>query len=53
VGLLEQRVFRDRPTAEVAAELGKSENAVYIAVHRVLQYVRAECRRREEELGRG
>lgn len=49
----EQRVLRDRPTTEVAAELGKSENAVYIAVHRVLQYVRTECRRREEDLGRG
>jgi RNA polymerase sigma-70 factor, ECF subfamily len=31
-----------RPAAEVAAELGISENAVYIAKHRVLRRLRAE-----------
>ena len=32
-----------RPAAEVAAELGISENAVFIRKHRVIQRLKQEC----------
>jgi RNA polymerase sigma-70 factor (ECF subfamily) len=37
-----ETVVRDRPAAEVARELGMSENAVYIARCRVLRHLRQE-----------
>ena len=37
-------VVHDRPAAEVAAELGISVNAVYLAKSRVLQHLRRELR---------
>lgn len=37
-------VVNDRPAAEVAAELGLSVNAVYLAKSRVLRYLRHELR---------
>ncbi len=37
-------VVNDRPAAEVAAELGISENAVYLAKSRVLRHLRHELR---------
>lgn len=49
----EQRVLLNRPAEEVARELGKNANAVYIAACRVLKFVRERCREREEELGSG
>ena len=37
-------VVADRPAADVAAELGMTENAVYLAKSRVLRYLRHELR---------
>jgi RNA polymerase sigma-70 factor (ECF subfamily) len=37
-----EHAFRQRPAAEVAAELGISENAVYIAKLRVVRRLRQE-----------
>jgi RNA polymerase sigma-70 factor (ECF subfamily) len=37
-----EHVFEGRPVAEVAAELGLTENAVYVAKFRVLRHLRQE-----------
>jgi RNA polymerase sigma-70 factor (ECF subfamily) len=47
----EQRVLRDRPAAEIAAELGTTANVVFVSASRVLKAVRAECAAIAEELG--
>jgi RNA polymerase sigma-70 factor (ECF subfamily) len=47
----EQRVLRDRPAAEIAAELGTTANVVFVYASRVLKAVRAECAVVAEELG--
>ena len=40
VQAFEQTAIRNRPASEVAAELGMSRNAVFLAKHRVLKRVR-------------
>jgi RNA polymerase sigma-70 factor (ECF subfamily) len=47
----EQHVLRGRPSAEVAAELGLTANAVYVNASRVLDKVRTQCADYMEELG--
>jgi len=46
----EQRLLRDRPGAEVAAELGLEPNAVFVNSCRVLKRVRAVCQEFDEDL---
>jgi RNA polymerase sigma-70 factor (ECF subfamily) len=47
----EGRVVHRRPAAELAAELGITENCVYVYASRVLQEVRRCCAELEGELG--
>jgi RNA polymerase sigma factor (sigma-70 family) len=47
----EQRLLRDRPSADIAAELGITANAVFVYASRVLKAVRRECVALTEELG--
>jgi RNA polymerase sigma-70 factor (ECF subfamily) len=47
----EQHLLRGRRSADVAAELSLTANAVYVNAHRVFVKVREQCREYEEELG--
>jgi RNA polymerase sigma-70 factor (ECF subfamily) len=44
------RILEGRPAAEIAAELGVSENAVYVNASRVLSRVREQCAEFSESL---
>ncbi len=46
----EQRLLRDRPGAEIAAELGLEPSAVFVNACRVLKQVRAVCQEFDEDL---
>jgi RNA polymerase sigma factor (sigma-70 family) len=46
----EQRLLRDRPGAEIAAELGITDKAVFVYASRVLKSVRTQCTAVGEEL---
>jgi RNA polymerase sigma-70 factor (ECF subfamily) len=46
----EQRLLRDRPRAEIAAELGLEPNAVFVNSCRVLKTIRAVCQEFDEDL---
>ncbi len=46
----EQRLFKDRPGAEIAAELNVSVNAVFVYACRILKKVRAICEVYGEDL---
>ena len=46
----EGRILAGRPAAEVAAELGVSENAVYVDASRVLTRIREQCAEFSESL---
>jgi RNA polymerase sigma-70 factor (ECF subfamily) len=46
----EQRLLRDRPGAEVAAELGLEPTTVFVNASRVLKRVRAVCQEFDEDL---
>lgn len=46
----EQRLLRDRPAAEIAAELGIEPPAVYVYASRVLKKVRAVCEEFDEDI---
>jgi RNA polymerase sigma-70 factor, ECF subfamily len=46
----EQRLLRDRPGAEVAAELGLEASTVFVNASRVLKRVRAVCLEFDEDL---
>lgn len=46
----EQRLLRDRPGAEIAAELGLEPGAVFVNASRVLKRVRTVCREFDEDL---
>jgi RNA polymerase sigma-70 factor, ECF subfamily len=46
----EQRLLRNRPGAEIAAELKLELNVVYVNAHRVLERVRAVCLEFDEDL---
>jgi RNA polymerase sigma-70 factor, ECF subfamily len=47
----EQRLLRDRPGADIAAELGIPADAVYVYASRVLKAVRKQCAALADELG--
>ncbi len=47
----EGRLVHRRPAAEIAAELGTTENCVYVHASRVLQEVRRRCTQIEGESG--
>ena len=47
----EQRLLRDRPGSEIAAELGITDKAVFVYASRVLKAVRQQCTAIAEELG--
>jgi RNA polymerase sigma-70 factor (ECF subfamily) len=47
----EQHILLGRPSAEVAAELGMTANAVYVNASRMLARVREQCADYMEELG--
>jgi RNA polymerase sigma factor (sigma-70 family) len=47
----EQRLLRDRPGADIAAELGIPVDAVYVYASRVLKAVRKQCAALADELG--
>jgi RNA polymerase sigma factor (sigma-70 family) len=47
----EQRMLRDRPGADIAAELGITAEAVYVYSSRVLKSVRKQCAALADELG--
>lgn len=47
----EQRLLRDRPGAEIAADLGITDKAVFVYASRVLKSVRQQCSAIAEELG--
>lgn len=47
----EQRLFRDRPSAEIAAELGISTDSVYVHTCRTLKKIRVICEAYDEDLG--
>lgn len=47
----EQRLFHDRPSAEIAAELGIPIDSVYSHTCRVLKKIRAICEEYDEDLG--
>jgi RNA polymerase sigma-70 factor (ECF subfamily) len=49
----DQHLLRARPSAQVAAELGLSANAVYVNASRVLARVREQCASYLEELADG
>ena len=44
-------MLRDRPGADIAAELGISAEAVYVYASRVLKAVRKQCAALADELG--
>jgi hypothetical protein len=46
----EQRIFKNRPGAEIAAELGISTNAVFVYTCRVLRKIRTICDEYGEDL---
>jgi RNA polymerase sigma-70 factor (ECF subfamily) len=46
----EQRLLRDRPGAEIAAELGLEASTVFVNASRVLKKVRAVCEEFDEDL---
>ena len=46
----EQRLLRDRPGAEIAAELGIEPSTVFVNACRVLKQVRAVCQEFDEDL---
>ncbi len=46
----EQRLLRNRPAAEIAAELTIKPNDVYVNSHRVMKEVRAVCEEFDEDL---
>jgi RNA polymerase sigma-70 factor, ECF subfamily len=46
----EQRLLRDRPGAEIAAEFGLEPNAVFVNSCRVLKKIRAVCQEFDEDL---
>jgi RNA polymerase sigma-70 factor (ECF subfamily) len=46
----EQRLLRDRPGAEIAAELGLDANRVFVNTSRVLKKVRTVCQEFDEDL---
>ncbi len=46
----EQRIFKNRPGAEIAAELGVSTNAVFVYTCRVLKKIRTICDEYGEDL---
>jgi len=46
----EGRILRERPAAEIGAELGVSANAVYVNASRLLARVREECADLQEPL---
>jgi RNA polymerase sigma-70 factor (ECF subfamily) len=48
----DQHILRRRPSAEVAAELGMTANAVFVNASRVLARVRALCQEHDEDLTR-
>lgn len=47
----EQRLFRDRPSAEIAKDLGISTDSVYVHTCRTLKKIRAICEEYDEDLG--
>jgi RNA polymerase sigma-70 factor, ECF subfamily len=46
----EQRLLRDRPGVEIAAELGIDPSTVFVNAHRVLTRVRAVCQKFDEDM---
>ena len=46
----EQRLFRDRPAAEIARDLDIEPNAVYVNACRVMKLVRAICEEFDEDM---
>jgi RNA polymerase sigma-70 factor (ECF subfamily) len=46
----EQRLLRDRPGAEIAAELGLEASTVFVNASRVLKRVRSVCQEFDEDL---
>jgi RNA polymerase sigma-70 factor (ECF subfamily) len=49
----EQRLLRNRPAADIAAELKIQPNAVYVNASRVLKQVRAVCDEFDEDISHG
>jgi RNA polymerase sigma-70 factor, ECF subfamily len=49
----EQRLLRDRPGVEIAAELGIEPSTVFVNAHRVLMRVRAVCQEFDEDMSNG
>jgi RNA polymerase sigma factor (sigma-70 family) len=47
----EERCLRDRPGAEIAAEMGMTDKAVFVYASRVMKAVRAHCTALADELG--
>jgi RNA polymerase sigma-70 factor (ECF subfamily) len=47
----EERFLRDRPGADIAAEIGINDKAVFVYASRVLKAVRAQCAALAAELG--
>jgi RNA polymerase sigma factor (sigma-70 family) len=45
-----QRLLRDRPGVEIAAELGIEPSTVFVNAHRVLKRVRAVCQEFDEDM---
>jgi DNA-directed RNA polymerase specialized sigma24 family protein len=49
----EQRLLRDRPASDIAAELGIEPNAVYVHSCRVMKRIRTLCEEFDEDLSHG